>query len=291
MRKRVRAALSETAASARVLERYDNCGSEAWVLRSRTEPARYKVACDCCRNRWCYPCARARGAVLAANLHSLVAGKRVKLITLTIRHSDLPLGEQVAKLYRCFAALRRRKLWTDAVHGGAAVCEIHHTGKVRGWHPHLHILAEAGFLRHRELSAAWHTITGDSYVVDVRAVAADIRAVRYVTKYVSKPAAKGVADDHGLLVEAMRALHNRRLVLTFGAWQGEDLMATPDDGTQWDYVASLGALLDRARNGEVEARRIIHAVEAARDASGARSPPGTVVPGTVPADLLAYVYA
>ena len=261
------------------------------MLRSRTDPPRYKVAADYCRSRWCYPCARARGALIASNLHQQIAGRSIKLITLTIRHSSQALNKQIDHLYKSITKLRLRKIWSDHVHGGAAVLEVHHTGAANGWHPHLHLLAEASYIDRRELAATWHSITRDSFIVDVRSVSDHLKASRYVTKYLSKPFGKGVIDRRGHLAEAMAAMHGRKLVMTWGTWRGLDLTQAPDDETGWDYVAGLSSLMDLASHGDPEARSILRAVQAAETASPRAPPFGAVSPGTVPADLLPYVYA
>lgn len=290
-RLKTREALRDLGKSSAVIDRFDQCGADAWVLRTRTAPVRYKVAADYCRNRWCMPCARARGALIAANLHDRMHGRRCKFVTLTIRHSDQPLKEQIDRLYKCFAALRRRKIWADHVHGGAAVLEVHHTGGRNGWHPHLHVLVEAAFVDRRELSATWHSLTRDSFVVDVRQVHNDVHAVRYVTKYLSKPLGSTVVDRRGHLVEAMQAMEGRKLVMTFGTWRDIELTKAPDDDTPWEFVAGLAELLDQASRGDATARRIMQSVEAATGASRGPPPPGFIAPGDVPADMFEFIYA
>lgn len=291
LRQRVRAALVDLGTSSGVLERFDNCGSNAWILRTALPPFRYKISADYCKNRWCVPCQTARAALIAHNLHHRIHHRRCKLITLTIRHSSRTLPEQIDHLYKSFSALRRRKIWQDAVSGGAAVLELHHTGKANGWHPHLHIVAEAGFIPQKELAADWHAITRDSFVVDVRAITRTVSAARYVTKYLSKPLAKGIHERHGFLVEAVEALHGRKQVLTFGTWREFSLTETPDDDTEWVMVGELYALIDAGARGDDSARAILRAVKASVDPGSARPPPGPVDPRNVPADMLVNVYA
>lgn len=277
--------------SAAVLERFDTCGSDAWVLSTKAIPRRYKITANYCRNRWCVPCATARAATIAHNLHHHIHHRRTKLITLTIRHSPEPLKAQIDRLYKAFAALRRRELWKKAVHGGAAVLELHHTGKANGWHPHLHVVAEAGFVDRRELAAAWHGITRDSFVVDVKAVTRSVGAARYVTKYLSKPLAKSVNERHGYLVEAIQAMHGRKQVITFGTWRDFDLTEEPDDDQEWQLVGNLNDVLRNATRGDEYARSVVRALKASIDPGSARPPPGPVDPRNVPADMLVPVYA
>jgi hypothetical protein len=107
---------------------------------------------------------------------------------------------------------------------------------------------------------AWREITGDSYVIDIRAVRADSEgdmggAIREVVKYCTKltevdPAVRedGMTD----VLELHRAIRKRRLLITTGVFRGlkeaetaEELVEDPDSrpcvfcGTPWTAVAAI----------------------------------------------------
>ena len=90
------------------------------------------------------------------------------MITLTLRHSDTPLRDQIKRLSQCFNNLKRREWWKSRVKGGVMFTELK-IGRDNKWHVHCHIIAESSYLPNHELSQEWHAVTGDSPVVDVLA--------------------------------------------------------------------------------------------------------------------------
>lgn len=226
------------------------------------------------------PCAHTRAAVIARNLADHVRGRRTRLITLTIRHSAQPLTEQVRKLYRSFRKLRRRQPSAALFRGGLAILELHHTGQANGWHPHLHVLAEGDFVEQRELAADWHAITRDSYVVHVTAVRNDTNAIRYVTKYATKPLAKSAAHTPALIAEALLALKGRRLLIPFGTWQHVRFTDPPQDDREWEILGPLDLLLSQERHGNTIAVAALSALRAQRPwRRKTRPPPGMTFAG------------
>ncbi len=256
-RRRVYRALHAAGLSDRTLARFAWCGCAAWVEKHPTEEHRYRVRCQKCKNRWCLPCAREKARRLWRQITAYCEGRAVRLITLTIRHQAQPLRVQVDWLLQSFAKLRKRRLWKDNITGGIAVLEVHHNGGRTGWHPHLHILAEGAFINQRDLAVAWHTCTTTSYVVDIRAPSSGPRAVSYVLKYLSRPLHKKISHNPTLLAEAVEALHNRKLLITFGTWRDLRLTDPDPEPVDWTPVAPLAEILRKAANGDTEARRIL----------------------------------
>jgi len=188
-----------------------------------------------------------------------MAGKVTRFITLTLRASNTPLTDQIDRLFRSFRALRVDKNLGGKLKGGAAFGEIKIGERSGRWHPHLHVIAEGAFIDQKELSRAWHRITGDSTIVDIKRVDSVERAASYVAKYVTKPADASVFANTELLDEFVCAIAGRRLCSTFGSWRGFCLDAPPPDDVQWITLGSVHSLRLSASDGNVDALRWLEA--------------------------------
>ena len=278
----------------RLGERIAHCG-EHLIFRAPTcecDPhARpLLVGADLCTNRLCHHCAKLRSRKLAARVREMVEQLRGRgitryaLLTLTYRDSEVLEGS-VSRCWADFRKLRQRKLWGQVL-GCVATMEIKR-GRGSGlWHPHLHVLVarpSCTCLRGRRLgddgptcphgriwcphalnqccvSEAWRQITGDSYVVDIRAVHADQEggmagAVREVVKYCTKLTevrSKEREDGESDVLELHRAIRSRRLLTTVGVFRGlaepqraDELLDAPDSkpcplcGIPWETVTAI----------------------------------------------------
>lgn len=190
---------------------------------------------------------------MAEQLRVKIQGETVKLLTLTVRHTDEPLANLIDKLTQSFKELRRLKLWSRNVHAGIAFLEVKRSN---GWHPHLHILMISKFIPHSDLRKAWMHITKDSEIVDIRPVKDTDTAVSYVAKYASKPLDPSLIRDRSALEEAIVSLRGRRMVATFGEWRGWRITDRIDE-TVWVVVESLNDLLAKEDQGDAEAIRIL----------------------------------
>lgn len=251
-RRRVYDALVWVNATPSRIERFRECGANAWVVRNEEHPDQYAVVADHCHDRFCRPCARFRGNTIANNVAEFLRNREYRFVTVTIKTTDLTLKEGVDKLYRCFALLRRTKLWTDKVLGGCAVCEVKPKDGGIGWHPHLHAIVEGKYIPLKPLRKLWMQITGDSFIIDVAYGKSPEHAARYVSKYITKPFDDGTTRTPHRLHEAILALTGRRLVTTFGTWRGAKLTQYVPTGT-WIKVCGLGELMVFARAGRPDA--------------------------------------
>lgn len=192
------------------------------LCRTRARFLRHKVtnlvtlSTNSCRLRWCPLCAQAKAyriALRAADWLDSCTDRR--LITLTLKHTSAPLSHQLDSLIKQFRALRRTNLWRSRVEGGVFFTQITRNSETNTWHPHLHILADADYIRQRDLAAAWQSITLTSKIVDIRAVRTVEHAVNYVSRYVATPMPleKLTPDER---IEMIVQIHHRRLVGTFG---------------------------------------------------------------------------
>lgn len=109
-----------------------------------------------------------------------------RFMTLTLKKDEGNHCENVSKLWsfrnQCFRRLRDRGY---KIRGWVATLELPN---------HLHIIMDSDYIPQGELSDIWLDITGDSFIVDVRAKDHFGRALKdnlslcaaYVTKYVTK---------------------------------------------------------------------------------------------------------
>jgi Replication protein len=258
-RDRVREALLAACTSRTTVDRFDNCGAECLVEWS-DEADRYRLRASYCHNRHCEPCAKARAGLIAANLRNKLEAKaakdgdRFRFITLTLKHSDAPLADQIKRLQQSFTRLRQTAFWKRSQRGGCSMIEVKLTEKGE-WHPHLHIIGEGDFLRQETLSREWKKITKDSFRVDVRKIASAKDAVHYVSKYVCKGTNDEVWNDPEKAAEWVVATRGLRTGATYGTWRGFKLLQhdPKDDCKDWRAVALLTDLIRRANEGEQHA--------------------------------------
>jgi hypothetical protein len=244
-------ALQSLGTGANAMQAFSTCGANLWAQRCPgTDDVR--LVANCCHNRFCIPCATARARRMKANLHIHCKSMKLRFITLTLKHSPTPLTDQLKRLHRDFAELRRRAAWKEHVNGGAAFVEVKVGSRDGLWHPHLHLLCEGTFWRQKDISALWHRVTGDSSIVDVREVDDLEKAGHYCVKYVTKPADASVYQDPSKLQEMMLAMKGSRLCLSFGTWRGFKLTEIPDDGREWVNVRSVERIIVGAAAGNAE---------------------------------------
>lgn len=135
-----------------------------------------------------------------------------------------------------------------------------------GWHVHLHVLIVGRFWAQREISSEWLAVTGDSSVVDIRALPRE-RAVNYAAKYVGKGIDSGVEQKPEAFVEAIKALKGRRMLIVFGEWMGklsEEIdddsgdFAIPAERGHWRALMSVEKCVSLARQGDEAAVAILN---------------------------------
>ena len=201
-----------------------------------------------CHDRFCVPCQRNRAARLAANLNALTADRDLRLVTLTLKHTDTPLSSQLNRLTKSFRRLRQSTPWKKTQKGGVCCLELKRSAHGDRWHPHLHAIVEGQFLSQSELAEEWKRITKDSYIVDIRRIRPGGEAVRYVTKYASKGLTVTGDERKQALAEAITALGGKRLVQCFGTWKNERTTDAPSEEA-WKRWMTLEELLYQAAAG------------------------------------------
>lgn len=251
-RQRIIDSLERCRVSPTRLHNYRVCGSGAWLARDPDDHEHLTVTASHCHDRLCLPCQLSRSATILANLLPHVKDREVRFLTLTLKHSETPLTDQLDRLIDCFRNLRRTTLWNDRVDGGVYFVEVHRSADGTAWHPHLHVIIEGQYIAHSDLMHSWLTITGDSHIVHIRAIQDDAKIIRYVTRYVSKPLAHDLTHDPDHLDEAVQALASRRLCQCFGTWHRLKLLAKSEP-IDWHPIEPLFATRARARKGDLDA--------------------------------------
>jgi Replication protein len=235
--------------SARV-DRMRQCGANAWVEQSTDEPHRLRVRCQCCRDRFCQPCANERRHRILQNLRDQlpVRNNRYRMVTLTLLSTHDPLEDRIRHLYSSFRRLRQQPRCKALFRGGVAFLEITHPHAL--WHPHLHVLTHGAYLPHGLLKKAWLKATGDSYIVHIGAVPDVERAVTYVAKYATKALSHTCFRDQATLMAAIRALRGTRTITCFGDCQKLRLLRRPPDAVVWYPIVRLQDLIADAHAGD-----------------------------------------
>lgn len=171
---------------------------------------------NACGLRWCPQCAQARANWLSHQVRTWYkTARKPKLLTLTLRHSDTPLKEQVTFLYRCFRRLRLAKFMSSRIRGGIWFLQVKWILKTDGWHPHIHALLDAEFIPQPEIKARWAKLTKDSDIVDIRPCYSPDSAAHHVARYATKPGTLSSVPPERRL-ELLEAVHARKIVGTWG---------------------------------------------------------------------------
>lgn len=228
---------------------FRNCGAACTVEWSEKEQ-RHRLRGSYCKNRHCEPCMRAKAGKIRSNLQKRLSehpGKEHRFITLTLAHTDDTLAAQIKRLYTSFRKLRSTKLWKRSQDGGAFMLEVKKTDS--GWHPHLHIISEGRWINAHELSLQWKTVTGDSFIVDVRMIHRDKDVAGYICKYISKSTSPTVWNNDDDAREWIAASKGVRICSTYGNWRGCKLSEPSEDPGDWEKIGELADLINRARAG------------------------------------------
>jgi hypothetical protein len=141
-----------------------------------------------CKNRLCPFCSHHRSQLAAATVANIVRQiPRPRVLVLTLRSTNNPLTEEIARLRASFARLRRQPWWKKAVTGGVYTIEITRNPTTAQWHPHIHAILAGNFLPQPKIKAEWKRITEDSDIVHIADVTNREGVAREISKYVGKP--------------------------------------------------------------------------------------------------------
>lgn len=206
------------------------------------DKVRLHAASFCKQHLICPLCAIRRGAkTLKAYLdrYAVVQADhpelKAYLVTVTVQNGD-DLDERMAHLKKSLRRLIHRRLekrtTSEARNWAGGFFSIEVTNKGKGWHPHAHMIVLAPCEpSEKALAREWHTITGDSYIVNVsrRQGQEDTELFLEVCKYALKFSDLSLADNW----TAALTLRGQRMLGSFGIFRGvdvpEELTDTPLD--------------------------------------------------------------
>lgn len=179
-----------------------------------------------------------------------------RFITLTLKHRPESLRENHDRLQQSFRNLRKEPFFRGRVTGGIHVTEITRNEKTGMWHTHLHLVVDGEFIPQKQLSAAWQRCTGDSVIVDVRAVHDRSRVASYIAEYVAKPQDLHTWQANSIL-EFAAHMHGRRMVATFGGCHKVNVEPAEikEIPRSEKYIGDVVSLMDRADKGCRNARK------------------------------------
>jgi len=210
-------------------KRFENliqCREDAY-FNYDLEEQKIFVTANQCRLRWCPLCAQTKKYYIVESLtEALKDNEEVKFLTLTMRHKEAPLAEQLNELYDAFKKFRRIKKIKNEVKGGVWFFQVHKSKKDNLWHPHLHILIISPFISQSILSSIWKKVSIDSYILDIRKIRKKHKIIEYVARYCARPARLSNLkfDDQ---LELFDALHGRRISGSWKCLKGVNLTGKP----------------------------------------------------------------
>lgn len=226
-----------------------------------------------CHKRGCPHCNQMRSAKLQKQAAAAVlAMDSPRFLTLTLASSDRPLADELKRMRKSFANLRRSQVWKQCVEGGVYGVEVTRNNRTGEWHPHIHIIIDGTYMPHADVKNAWLKATGDSAIVDIRAVSSRRNLAHYITKYILKGNTSPTSDGgkfapvdtwpYHAIRELFGALAGMRLLQTFGSLHGKQLVR-PDSEIKPQRDRILCSTIDlagAAEQGDAEAKSIIEDV-------------------------------
>ncbi len=152
------------------LEKFKTCRTKVWFEQNaKTGEMRWRS--NSCRLRWCPRCGEVKKNLVSCNCERYFNRQPViRFITITQLHYGTSLEEQIALAKKNLHRLRRTKEWKTYVDGTVWFMQTKWSHRSQGWHVHYHILFVGLYWPQKRISAKWHKITGDSYIVDIRQV-------------------------------------------------------------------------------------------------------------------------
>lgn len=248
--------------------RLEACGRNAWVERN-ADTGQYRIVADGCKQRFCPRCSRIFSRRCKDRIEQwtttldLTHTKRLKMLTLTMRHSTAPLQKQLQNLRQSFRRLRQRSLFKRSLSSGIGVIQVTYNADSDTWHPHLHVLVHGDYIAVGKLSQAWKHASHGSTIVDIRAVRDASKVIDYVTRYISRPIDFDDAPPPERLREFVKTLKGARMLIAFGKVP-KAVKPKPSDET-WTYVDSVAGLIRRARSDDERAALILATLDRTPD--------------------------
>jgi len=179
--------LSTGMESSKLVKRYDDCCTGA-AMYHNPSTGELKVISGACNLRWCPICARKKAFKVSRDIADWLADYDTpRFLTLTLKHSKAPLGDQIDRFQQNWRKFYRSEEFKAHIMQGIWALQITWNAKRKEWNPHMHILYKGEFWDKLEIKRLWKRITGDSFIVDIEAVKDREKAIDYVARYVGRP--------------------------------------------------------------------------------------------------------
>jgi len=248
-------ALDSTEGSHRTAQLLD-CRKFAWFAWHK-ETCKVKVIANACKLRWCPVCAESRQMHIREQVTAYIKTiRRPRLLTLTMSHSSDPLQEQVDRLYHAFRLLRKHRAIARLIRGGCWFFQIKKSKRDGCWHPHLHIILDSDYINKFTMSQEWFLTTGNSYIIDIRAITDPGKVADYVSRYCAKPC--NLSDfTEADRIEVATVLYGKRICGSFGTGaKCRFASKPPQDAAMWQRIGNwTDIVIDR--HNDPELRKVI----------------------------------
>lgn len=199
----------------------------------RIDEVRLHAAQFCKKHLLCPMCAIRRGAkMLNAYLqkyHLVIAERSILapyLVTLTVKNgSDLVermhhLRSSMRKMTQQRRDALKGQVFVEFAKSAGGFHSVEVTNRGNGWHPHVHMIWLCSEKPNQSLlSKEWESITGDSYIVDVRPLHDPVEGFLEVCKYALKFSDLSLADNY----HAFEVMSKMRLIDSHGVLRGVDI--------------------------------------------------------------------
>lgn len=231
--------LNDPFGTSKYSDRLAECRSRAWFIRN-SETGKVRVAAKQCRLRWCYHCSEARQQFITAAVFPWLDRLwEPKLLTLTMKHRDKPLSEQIDFLYKAFTKLRNRLYIKERCKGGVWFFQVTYNQKTQQWHPHIHALIDSKYLRHDWLTETWYKITKCSQIVHIRAIHNPEKTLSHNARYAARPSAL-IKIPEELWPDMFEAFNGRRICGSWGNAKEISLRPKkPEDASKWKSIGGF----------------------------------------------------
>lgn len=225
---------------------FEHCRFYTWFKVSCVT-RKIRVVSNSCRLRWCPICSDTLGRFRTHSIANWLSDQgNTRFLTLTLKHSDEDLGEQIKKLYYYFKQLRKIKYFKQVVTGGIWFFQLKRSSRTGEWHPHLHCLITGSYIIHPRLSAIWEKITHGSTVVHIKSITNDSTISKYASRYSSRPATLSEYTNKDRL-EIFAVCNGKRLCGKWGTGNDCQLcMSTGADLSEWKSIGSWRTVVHHA---------------------------------------------
>ena len=171
-----------------------DCG-QPYLLITRCGK-RFACQCPSCSKRW----HRKNRDIIEGGLKSFKTPKFMTLTLKKVKGRGVPIQRHAEARNALFHRLRREGY---RIRGWISVIELPN---------HQHLAIDCDYIPQNTLSKYWKTVTGDSYIVDIRQVAPTKDGIRGAARYMAKYLTKGCEID----IDMAEQFHGKRFFQTWG---------------------------------------------------------------------------